>query len=494
MKIRRLSSIFLILCIDILLFISCRTGSEKETTILAPPLQSEVTYFPGSLISDSVLIDTNSLTIDKTTVVTAEMAALKTLPENFLEPLEAHTGMITIVPADEVIVPTGRLTMGSRIGTIDNVDKFLEDVISKNNGSTKYQVLHGVLAEGITTRFHFFVSGPQDSQPPDGFAVALYRKKTIHEQATGQPMTGTSFEIALVVNGKVIPDTTENRASENLEQQNVKPVPKEQITETVILKPWLVEENKKIGIILPSPFERGDADAFAVTIAVFFKSTESATEAEVHAKSLKQFQDYMSVNNVRSRNLPGTSSEAEWSGLEEAVLSLRYLTSRRQTLLYLAQQTKASVVEDIALTGTQTLLDNLSKAVLKDYPSSRISDSNELGWILEHDAYKLLKDMLSSDEMTPDLESILIRHTGAVGRSSSTLEDILAKTANLKDFQNRLISENLIFLEDMSPSIRTRAFEWLAARNKAPKGFNPLASLKERREVLNRLENVSDSK
>lgn len=494
MKIRRLNSIFLILCIGNLLCISCRTGSEKEIAILVPPLQSEVTYFLGSLISGSALIDTNSLAIERTAAVSVKIEALKKHPEKSLEPLESHTSMITIVPANEIIVPTGRLTKGSRIGTIDNVDKFFEDVISKNNSSTKYQVLHGVLAEDITTKFHFFVPGSQESQPSDGFTVALYRRKPIQEQVSGQSMDGNSLEIALVANGKAIPTTTEDRAAENIDKQNTKPVQKEQITETVVLKPWPVDGSKQIGIILPSPFSTGDVETFAVAITVSLGSNESAAEAEIHTKSFRQFQDYMSRHDFRDRNLPGISRAVEWSGLEEAVMSLRYPTSRRQILLYLAQQTRASIVEDIALTGTQTLLDNLSQSVIKDCPSGRIGDSNELGWILERDTYNLLKNMMSSEEMPPELESILIRHAGAVGRSSSMLEDILANTANLEDFQNRLISENLIYLEDMSPAVRTRAFEWLSVRNRAPEGFNPLASLKERRDVLNRLENSSQSK
>jgi len=50
-----------------------------------------------------------------------------------------------------------------------------------------------------------------------------------------------------------------------------------------------------------------------------------------------------------------------------------------------------------------------------------------------------------------------------------------------------LLLENFIYLEDISPAARTRAFEWLAARDQAPQGYDPLASLKERRNVLNRI-------
>jgi hypothetical protein len=50
----------------------------------------------------------------------------------------------------------------------------------------------------------------------------------------------------------------------------------------------------------------------------------------------------------------------------------------------------------------------------------------------------------------------------------------------------RLVSENLIYLEDSSPSARVRANDWLAARGRAPAGFDPLGPPRQRREALER--------
>jgi hypothetical protein len=481
--------------IGIILFTSCWTGSKSDTTLLMPQLQSEVTYFPGSLISGSAQIDTNSTTINKTLAVMVEMAALKQIPENSLEPLESYTDMITIVPADKIVVPTSSLTKGGRIGIVENAAQFFENVTNKNNGSAGYQILHGVLADGVTTNFRFFVPGREESQQPEGFSIQIYRKNSIKGQTAGEFLSGTSLEMALVANGKPRPDTAANsQTAGNPKKQNIEPEQPVQITETVILKKWLLEDGQHIGIILPSPFSAGNAGAFAVNISLFLPLKESTSEAEIHAESFKRFRDYVTGYDFRERNLQTAYKGAQWSGLEEAVLSLRYPMSRRQALLYLGQQTKVSVVEDIALTGTGKLLDNLSRTIIRDYPSGPVSDCNVLGWILERNAYTILKDMLSSEEITPELESILIRHTGEVGRHASTLEDVLTSSTCMEDFRNRLVGENLIYLEDMSPAARTRALEWLAVRNKAPKGFKPLASLKERQAVLSQLDKGKESK
>jgi len=121
-----------------------------------------------------------------------------------------------------------------------------------------------------------------------------------------------------------------------------------------------------------------------------------------------------------------------------------------------------------------------------------MTSSTFLGWTLERMSYGLLATILSSDQATPELEAILVRHTGQVGRHVSTLEELTANAADIDEFQSNLVRENFIFMEDISPAARNRAFEWLKARGKAPDGYDPLAPLKERRDVLRRVEKSLD--
>lgn len=57
----------------------------------------------------------------------------------------------------------------------------------------------------------------------------------------------------------------------------------------------------------------------------------------------------------------------------------------------------------------------------------------------------------------------------------------------MADLRQRLLLENSIYLEDISPAARARAFDWLAVQGQAPQGYDPLASLAERRRVLNQI-------
>jgi hypothetical protein len=57
------------------------------------------------------------------------------------------------------------------------------------------------------------------------------------------------------------------------------------------------------------------------------------------------------------------------------------------------------------------------------------------------------------------------------------------------EFENRIMAENIIFLEDNSPASRVRAYDWLKARGKAPAGFDPLGPARERRIALDKAAN-----
>jgi len=84
------------------------------------------------------------------------------------------------------------------------------------------------------------------------------------------------------------------------------------------------------------------------------------------------------------------------------------------------------------------------------------------------------------------LEGVLARQAGEAGRDAATLEEVVAGANGLEDLATRLISENLLFLEDTSPSARCRAYDWLVARCRAPEGYDPLDTRTKRRAALER--------
>jgi hypothetical protein len=476
-------------------FTACRMGmKQQETDFYKTKLNNEIIYSPGSLISDYVPIDINSISTAESLDIIVKVTALEYMPAVSLDPIESHTKMILISPSENAIEPVTHLTRGSRIGYIQDAEKFISSITDNKveNNSTAFQQFHGILVHGVTTSFEFFDSNTINSEQPEGFGLWIYWGIQLKEKTAAN----ISQEIAVVTNGK--PKQKMNIDQDNShkeDKQTTEPIENEQeqqITETVLLGDFSIEVNKPIGIILPSPFNGSQAKAFAVTIEVSPPPDEGASNASIYADSFKGLIEQIRKNEVYRKSSQTSKPDTAFLGIDESIQALRFPTNRRGALLYLSQQTKSSLVEDIALSGTANVLENLSNNVIKEYSSGSYKDIQSLGWMLERSAYKVLVEMLPSDKTVSELESVLVRHTGEVGRHISSLEELVAASTGIEDLENRLIKENLIYLEDMSPASRTRAYEWLAAVKKAPDGYNPLASLKERRAILDRFENDSN--
>ena len=219
---------------------------------------------------------------------------------------------------------------------------------------------------------------------------------------------------------------------------------------------------------------------------------EDRTALAIHTFSFNECMMHLSRTDIPDRMVGTVESDTEWPGFENALRALQSPLNQRRALLYLAERTNVSLVEDIALSGTDMIVGRLSQAITNNYFSGLITSSTSLGWSLERTTYDLLSTLLSTDQKMPELEAILIRHTGQVGRHVSTLEELTTNADDIDEFQSLLVRENFIFLEDISPAARSRAFEWLKAKNQAPDGYDPLAPLKERRAVLKSIEKGFD--
>jgi hypothetical protein len=64
------------------------------------------------------------------------------------------------------------------------------------------------------------------------------------------------------------------------------------------------------------------------------------------------------------------------------------------------------------------------------------------------------------------------------------VDEVMRGAGTRQQLEQKLVSENFIYLQDSSPAYRVRAFQWLAVKNLAPRGFDPLDDPKKRREAL----------
>ena len=84
--------------------------------------------------------------------------------------------------------------------------------------------------------------------------------------------------------------------------------------------------------------------------------------------------------------------------------------------------------------------------------------------MLDRSAFEALAQSAAADSkpMPPELAAVLASHMGQAGRNASSLDELGRAARDRGEFQSRLLAENLILHEDLSPSARVCAYDWLA--------------------------------
>lgn len=475
-------------CGAALLFAACQTGTRTPSSRLAvSALQYDVSYSADSPPTGGKLADGNSPDMGDSVAITVTFVPMSAWPENTLEPVESQTRMITVLPASSAVTAVAGLLRKARAGVIQSEAQIPKHgTVGHPAALVPEETLHGVLPKGVGASFRILARSDADASAIPKLEIQVRRGLTTGEP----PRTGISLEVSLAATGQrqtaagPEADGAAN-AGKKLSASVASGMP---VTETILLKPLDLQEQDRLAVLLPSPFDVAGIAAFMALIEVKPPPQKGTSEAATYAALLKECQDDLRAEAEDGGGQGGPRFDAGRPGIEDAIRLVQSLTHRRQALLYLAREAGAPLVEDITLSSTDVVIDRLAYAVTNECESGPAIEPNTLGWRLQKTAYLLLADLTSADQAWPELEAIAIRYGGEVGRHPAVLKEMVSQAANGADLEQRLLLENSIYLEDISPAARSRAFEWLTARGRAPQGYDPLASLKERRSVLNRVQ------
>lgn len=463
----------------------CRPGLKTAHPLPGSELQYGVGYATGLSPADPGAPGR----IEDSLGINVTIAAITQWHENTLRPVASQTQMITVLPASTAVAAVPRLMRRASVGVIQSRAQFWSQIAVKGSETPLFvEKLHGILPDGIGAVIRIAEKPTSDSGAIRTLEIHVRRRS-----ATGGPepnvpairLRRISLEVSLVATGH-LKQTAGPEADDSEKPQGPSgPGGTGMLTtETIALAPQDMQEQDRLAFVLPSPFDVDGLVGFAALIEVQPPPPEGTAEAATYAASWKQCRDKLLAAAGTGDDRP--PFDAGRRGIEDALRLLASPTRRQRALVYLAQETGAPLFADVTLSATDTVVDRLANAVTNEWSGSTFETAT-LGWRLERTAYQLLIKLLSADQTSPDLEAVVIRHAGEVGRHPSVLQEMVSEATSIEDLRQRLLLENFIYLEDISPAARTRAFEWLAARDQAPQGYDPLASLKERRNVLNRI-------
>lgn len=221
------------------------------------------------------------------------------------------------------------------------------------------------------------------------------------------------------------------------------------VTETAILDPLDVANPRQLLITLPESPSGTQAKAMAIFVEV-----APPADDEQYVAALKQAQDQLkqSADIARSRPTTATVGSASASGYQNSLDALKDPARRRAALIYLSSETGAAICEDFSLAAEDALIERAIAKINESLPPEASEQRDLLGWILDRSTLLLLAE-LSADtknKIAPELIAVLTRHAGEAGRHDSSMEPVVKNLQSRADLENRLIAENLIYLEDNS--------------------------------------------
>jgi len=180
------------------------------------------------------------------------------------------------------------------------------------------------------------------------------------------------------------------------------------------------------------------------------------------------------------------AAEAKHRQLLAAARSMAQVGDRRRAGVFLASESGASLALDTILVADDTTLEALGaawrQAIGEDMDA--LVRGDRLAWSLESTAARWLAQAAEAGELPAELEAVLLRQTGVVGRAPDLLAEYVEESDGVAAWREHIEQENRLALEDNLPSARVRAFDWLAARGLQPPNYDPLGSREERRAAL----------
>lgn len=438
----------------LLTVVGCKTAEKPPPQPLPAPAASvKATHYRGTTLSGPLAQATALAPASAARVDVRIVAAVKA-PADQLTPIGPQARLILRDGEGDLVSPSGRLGYSTLFRSLDSADS-LDALLGDRVGWADLGSASGLVMKGSTFAVDI-------TPPPDGatrlVSVQVFRSAD-----------GNRYELAI--------------QREELSTTAANAGPARPLRETIVIPRDLAANGataERLLLTLPMAFAGTTVSSLVIDLAINFTPGGVGPLLDQADKDLA---DSLARETARLQTAPPTdpvlaaARDALAAGGENA----------RRPLTYLAQLTGARIAEAVALVADDALLSVISKNVREKLPQVKADDAASVGWLLEQSTIQSVASMKDAENAAAALapvQGVLQGIAGQAGVQLDVLQSIAGESAGTADLYNRLIAEHLIFLEDSSPAVRVRSYDWLKARKKEPPEYDPLGRPKERRAAL----------
>ena len=476
----------------------CQQAAAPPAMPATPLVVAGRTHYMGTPLSGPMAEAAPAgMTAGNAWAVEVTMVSLDRMPVSG-DSLAQDAAFLIATRGTSVVLPSSRLTRGARYAPPDQPAALAE---FRGAGQELLPKTAGAVPVGATASFKVAEAVPQEDRATNrpwrrGVEVDVFRpalslaKGPATAPALSAPVT---LEVALVVDDFAQPDRVDRSAE--TPAAVAAPSPQRELA-IVDIKPhastgstgspqagsgqWPIPQT--FAFAVPFRFTGSSGQAVAAIITVGPPSSDKS-----HVDAFNDCENDLALSFARAASGPAgaTAAGEEGAALQVALDALKQPWRRRSAFIYLAGLTGADLCGDASLVADDVTIDRVAGKVLKGTPGDH-PDPAAIGWLLDQTWFLDMGELLGNARLSPELSAVLATHAGEAGRHQSSIEEV-GKAAHIHaDYESLLQQENMIFLEDSSPSARARAFDWLQARGKAPAGYDPLGGDKDRRTALER--------
>ncbi len=392
--------------------------------------------------------------------VRVTLIALEKIPASDFTPLGSRATLMSATGSRNALLPAEELTRNIQV--VDPKDTTDFPALLRSAGAGRLRqiaALAGALPPGVTADFS--AADPDSILDP---ITAAQMHRSLRVMVSRSTDTSVPPRVALLIKDQAAATSPQLRTEQAMVELSGQP-------------------NSITGFIVPFRFDHAESSAVGILVSISPGTTDA-----VHVAANTLAINQITAHLARPRLEISSGQAGQDATIAAAIAGMNSPSHRRTSLALLANQTHASLAEDIAMEASDATLQQVVESA-KIPPGSQPSPT--LGWQLDRAALAVLArqfdaaaNSTNGAKLPDELAAVLTAHTGEVGRHPSSLNDVLTGSNSRADFDNRLIAENTIYLEDGSPASRVRAFDWLKSHGHEPVGFDPLAPAKQRQKQL----------
>ena len=442
----------------------------------APSVTVDLAYSRRSIFSNGSSVEVNNVQLDNSLRLHMQVLAMADVPSNLLDPIQEHIRLVLMSPQRNMLSPAAHLTPGTRYGFGDATWGFLRDLAEGVGGDVRTVAeKNAILPQGVMVDLSIeSKAGPNPLGNRFRVLITRGREPDPHQAETPRDIVKMAIRRSATIPGE------DQSLTPNVTQWQ-DPAPKfNKVIQRAFLNPIAIGDLRHVAFVMPFAWDSPGARAL-VLLVTLERVPDPARDPDLR-QAFTQCVHMLKEEAIEMSSISGEG--VSWSGCLRSLDMLVESGNWRRALVHLVETTPTALARDVALAAGDSLAQDLAGRVHRAHMDTPVRGPTALGWLLEQQAYLFLLDADDQDLLDLPLETLLIRHAGQLGRQRHPLRETLIAARDRADFQRRLLHENQITLEDMSPSSRVRAFEWLTKQGQAPDGYDPLASARQRRAAL----------